>query len=106
MPHPDEFRELTAGYLGGRISRRHFLERAAKLGVSTALLGRILPAAFAAEGNLVDSAPEAPHESPITKERIEFLKKKPFKGTTVSVMVLKATVGDGLKYYTKLWEEE
>jgi multiple sugar transport system substrate-binding protein len=107
MPaHPDEFRELTAGYLGGRISRRSFLERATKLGISTALLGRILPTAFAAEGNLVDSAPEAPYESPITKERIEFLKNKPFKGTTISVMVLKATVGDGLKYHTKHWEEE
>ena len=55
---------------------------------------------------MVDSAPEAPNESPITKERIEYLKKKPYKGTTINVLVLKATVGDGLKYWVPKWEEE
>jgi len=55
---------------------------------------------------MVESAPEAPNESPITKERIEFLKSKPYKGQTINVMVPKVTVGDGLKYWVPLWEEE
>ena len=54
----------------------------------------------------MDSAPEAPYKSPITKERVEFMKTKPYKGTTINVMVLKATVGDGLKYHVPHWEEE
>ncbi|MGA7127223.1 MAG: extracellular solute-binding protein, partial [Chthoniobacterales bacterium] len=102
----EHFKELTAAFIAGRISRRHFIHQAARLGISAALLSRILPQAYAAADNLVDSAPEAPNESPITKERIEFLKKKPYKGTTINVLVLKATVGDGLKYWVPKWEEE
>ena len=56
--------------------------------------------------HFVDSAPEAKYESPVTAERIAFLKTKPFKGKTINVMVLKATVGDGLKYHVPHWEEE
>ena len=51
--------------------------------------------AYAAEGNLLDSSPDYPNEAPITKERIEFLKTKPYKGQTINVLVFKATVGDG-----------
>jgi multiple sugar transport system substrate-binding protein len=102
----EHFKELTAAFIAGRISRRHFIHQAARLGISAALLSRILPQAFAAGDNLVDSAPDAPNESPITKERIEYLKKKPYKGTTINVLVLKATVGDGLKYWVPKWEEE
>jgi multiple sugar transport system substrate-binding protein len=65
-----------------------------------------MPHAFAAAGTLVDSDSSVPHEAPVTKERIEFLKSKPYKGTTINVLVLKATVGDGLKHYTRLWQEE
>src|SRR5215831_21270285 len=102
----EEFKELVAGYFHGRITRRHFIQRAAKLGISAALLSRILPPTYATGENLVESAPEAPNESPITKERIEHLKKKPYKGQTINVLVLKATVGDGLKYWVPKWEEE
>ena len=102
----DAFRELAAGYFQGRITRRRFIQQATKLGISTALLGRMLPATYAAGANLVDSSPEAPNESPITKERIEFLKTKPYKGTTINVLVLKATVGDCLKYHAPKWSEE
>jgi hypothetical protein len=102
----EHFKELTAAFIAGRISRRHFIHQAARLGISAALLSRILPQAFAAGENLVDSAPDAPNESPITKERIEFLKKKPYKGITINVLVLKATVGDCLKYWVPKWEEE
>jgi hypothetical protein len=62
----ERFEELSAGFLAGRISRRHFIQQAAKLGISAALLRRMSPTAFAAGENLVDSAPEAPYESPIT----------------------------------------
>ena len=104
--HEDEFRELAAGYFQGRITRRRFIQQATKLGISAALLSRIAPSAFAADANLVDSSPEVPDEAPITKERVEFLKSKPYKGTTINVMVLKATVGDGLKYHAPRWEKQ
>src|SRR5215469_14916831 len=100
-----EFKELVAGYFGGRITRRRFIQQAAKLGISAALLSRIVPATYAAGENLVDSAPESPNESPITKERIEFLKSKPYKGVTINVLVLKATVGDCLKYHAPKWSD-
>ena len=102
----ENFKELTIGFFEGRISRRHFIRQATRLGISIAVLNRLAPYAFAAGENLVDSDPSVPHEAPVTKERIEFLKSKPYKGTTIDVLVLKATVGDGLKYYTKLWQEE
>ena len=104
--HEDEFRELAAGYFQGRITRRRFIQQATKLGISAALLSRMVPATYAAGENLVDSSPEAPNESPITKERIEFLKTKPYKGTTINVLVLKATVGDCVKYHAPKWAEE
>ena len=102
----DEFRELTAGFFQGRITRRRFIQQATKLGISAALLSRMVPATYAAGENLVDSSPEAPNESPITKERIEFLKTKPYKGTTINVLVAKLTVGDCVKYYAPKWAEE
>jgi hypothetical protein len=96
----NEFEKLSAGYLAGRISRRRFIGQAAKLGISAALLSRIVSfKASAAESNLLDSSPDYPNEAPITKERIEFLKTKPYKGQTINILVLKATVGDGLKYW-------
>ena len=83
------FEELSAGYLAGRISRRHFIGQAAKLGISAALLSRIVSfRADAAEGNLLDSYPDFPNESPITKERVEFLKTKPYKGQTINVITI------------------
>ena len=102
----EEFKELVAGYFQGRITRRRFIQQAAKLGISAALLSRILPPTYAAGENLVESAPEAPNESPITKERIEFLKSKPYKGVTINVLVTKLTVGDCVKYYAPKWAEE
>lgn len=102
----EEFKKLAAGYFQGRITRRRFIRKATKLGISAALLSRIIPATYPAGENLVESAPEAPNESPITKERIEFLKSKPYKGTTINALVLKATVGECLKYHVPKWEEE
>jgi multiple sugar transport system substrate-binding protein len=104
--HEDEFRELAAGYFQGRITRRRFIQQATKLGISAALLSRMAPSAFAADANLLDSSPEVPGEAPITKERVEFLKSKPYKGTTINVMVAKLTVGDGLKYHVPRWEKQ
>ena len=43
---------------------------------------------------------------PLQKSGSSSLKSKPYKGTTIDVMVAKTTVGDGLKYWTKLWQEE
>src|SRR5258708_38238959 len=102
----EHFKELTAAFLAGRISRRRFIHQAASLGISAALLSRVFPQAFAAGYNLVDSAPEAPNDSPITKERIEFLKKKPYKDTTINVLQLKATAADGIKYCAPKCEQE
>jgi hypothetical protein len=59
--HEDEFRELAAGYFQGRITRRRFIQQATKLGISAALLSRMVPATYAAGENLVDSSPESPN---------------------------------------------
>jgi multiple sugar transport system substrate-binding protein len=102
----ENLEELFAGFSAGRISRRHFVAQAAKLGISAALLSRIVSSrGFAADSNLVDSSPDYPNESPITKERISFLKTKPYKGQTINVMVLKSGLGDCLKYWVPKWEE-
>ena len=100
----EKLEHLVHGYLNGKIGRREFVLGGLQLGLSLAVLTRLTAPARAT--NLVESASEAPYESPITKERIDFLKTKPFKGTTINVMVLKATVGDGLKYHVPHWEEE
>ena len=103
----EHFEELTARFLRGRINRRRFIGRAARLGISAALLSGIVSSRTdAAEGNLLDSSPDYPNEAPITKERIAFLKNKPYKGETINVLVPKGPVGDGLKHWVPLWEEE
>ena len=98
----DGFGELANRYLRGKIGRREFIAGGMQLGLSLAVLSRLSRPAWAA--NLMDSAPESPYESPITAERVAFLKTKPFKGKTINVMVLKATVGDGVKYHVPHWE--
>ena len=62
--------------------------------------------ARAAPAGLLQSAPEAPYESPITPERVAFLKTKPYKGKTINLLVEKGSVGDGLQYHVPHWEEE
>ena len=69
-------------------------------------VNRMVPVSFAADDDLVDSSPLAPNESPITKERIEYLKSKPYKDTTINVMVLRSAVGDCVEYHAPRWEEE
>jgi multiple sugar transport system substrate-binding protein len=101
----DKFSELAHSYVNGGMGRREFMLRGMQLGLSATILARLTGPARAA-GNLMEQAPEAPFESPITPERVAFLKTKPYKGTTINVMVLKATVGDGLKYHVPHWEEE
>src|SRR5215475_683887 len=101
----DRFKELACDYLKGRIGRRRFITLAAQLGFSASILARMTRPAVAA-GALMQSSPDAPYESPIRQERVDFIKSKPFKGTTINVMVLKATVGDGLKYHVAHWAEE
>jgi multiple sugar transport system substrate-binding protein len=102
----EEFKQLAAGFLERKITRRRFLRRAAQLGFSAALLSRMVPVSLAANDDLVDSSPLAPNESPITKERIEYLKSKPYKDTTINVMVLRSAVGDCVEYHAPRWEEE
>src|SRR5579872_5247979 len=100
-----KFGEVVRDYVRGAISRRQFIVRGAQLGLSAAVLAKLTRPSRAA-ANLVDSDPASPYESPITPERVAFLKTKPYKGTTINVMVLKATVGDGLKYHVPHWEQE
>ncbi len=45
-------------------------------------------------------------KSPIRPERVAFLKTKPFRGKTINVLILKGSVGAGLKYHIPHWEEE
>lgn len=107
MAHREDagaFESLIDGYLRGKIGRRDFIHKGAQLGLSVGFLAQLTAPARAAE--LMDSAKDAPYESPITAERAAFLKTKPYKGKTINVMALKSTVGDGLKYHVPHWEEE
>lgn len=109
MQHDDnsnEFKSLAKDYFAGRLSRRSFLSKSAELGFSTALLSSIVPAAFAQDSGMLDSAKVAPYESPITKERVEFLKKKPYEGVELNVLAINATVGQSLRYHAKRWSKQ
>src|SRR5260221_8920992 len=75
----EEFKNLTTGFFQGKITRRRFIRRAAQFGFSAALLSRMVPDSFAANDNLLDSSPLALNESPVTKERVEYLKSKPYR---------------------------
>jgi multiple sugar transport system substrate-binding protein len=100
----EKFGSAVRDYLRGRINRRQFVVRGAQFGLSAAVLAKLTEPTRAA-ANLIPSDPASPFESPITPERVAFLKTKPYKGTTINVMVLKATVGDGVKYHVPHWEE-
>jgi multiple sugar transport system substrate-binding protein len=102
----EELNELVTAFFEGRMSRRRFIYRATQLGLSAALLSRIVPAAFAAGDNFLESSPVAPNESPITRERVEYLKSKPYKDTTINVMVIRSAVGDCVEYHAPRWEEQ
>lgn len=102
----EEFNQLVTAFVQGKITRRRFIYRAAQFGLSTALVNRIVPASFAADDDLLESSPVAPNESPITRERVEYLKSKPYKDTTINVMLLRSAVGDCVEYHAPRWEEE
>jgi len=102
----EEFRKLAGRFFEGKITRRRFIQRSAKLGLSAVLLSRLASMPYALTGNLVDSSPLAPNESPVTKDRIEYLKSKPYKDVTINVMALRSAVGDCLEYHAPRWEEE
>jgi multiple sugar transport system substrate-binding protein len=102
----EEFNELVTAFFQGRMSRRRFIQRAAQLGLSAALVSKTVSASFAASDNLLESSPVAPNESPITRERVEYLKSKPYKNNTINVMVLRSAVGDCVEYHAPRWEEE
>ena len=102
----EEFNELVTAFFQGRMTRRRFIHRAAQLGLSAALVSRIVPASFAADDDFLESSPVAPNESPITRERVDYLKSKPYKNTTINVMVLRSAVGDCVEYHAPRWEEE
>jgi multiple sugar transport system substrate-binding protein len=102
----EDFRDSTGADPENKISRRRFVRRAAQIGLSAALLSRLVPASRAANNNLVDSSPLAPNESPVSQERIEYLKSKPYKDVFINVMALRDAVGNCLEYHTSRWEEQ
>jgi multiple sugar transport system substrate-binding protein len=102
----DEFNELAASLYQGKITRRRFIEQAVKLGFSAALITRTASNATAANDNFVDSSPFAPNESPITTQRVEYLKSKPYQDMTIDVMVIRSAVGNCVEYHAPRWEEE
>ncbi len=100
----DKLNGLLRDYLRGNIDRRRLLILGAQAGLSVSALSWLTRPARAA--NLIDSDPIAPFESPITPERVAFLKTKPYKGQTINVMVAKITVGDCVKWHAPHWEDE
>jgi len=99
----DPLSGLLRDYLRGAIDRRRLLVLGAQAGLSVSALGWLTRSAQAA--NLIDSDPVSPFESPISPERVAFLKTKPYKGQTINVMVCKITVGDCVKWHAPHWEE-
>lgn len=99
----DKLNGLLRDYLRGKIGRRQFLILGAQAGLSVSALSWLTRPARAA--NLIDSDPVSPYESPITPERVAFLKTKPYKGQTINVLVCKITVGDCVKWHAPHWEE-
>src|ERR1700730_2953955 len=83
----EEINELATLFFRARMTRRRFIRRAAQFGLSAALLSRIAPAAFAAGDDFLESSSAAPNESPVTRERAEYLRSKPYKNATINVMV-------------------
>jgi multiple sugar transport system substrate-binding protein len=65
-----------------------------------------VPSSFAAGDDFLESSPLASNESPITRERVEYLQSKPYKNTTINVMVIRSAVGDCVEYHAPRWEEE
>src|SRR6478609_2360564 len=102
----EEFNELVTLFFKGRMTRRRFIRRAAQLGLSAALLSQLAPAALAAGDDILESSPAAPNESPITRERVDYLQSNPYKNTTINVMVIRSAVGDCVEYHAPRWEEE
>jgi multiple sugar transport system substrate-binding protein len=99
----EKFNDLMRDYLRGKIDRRRLLILGAQAGLSASALGWLTRPARAA--NLIERDPVSPYESPITPERVAFLKTKPYKGETINVMVCKITVGDCVKWHAPHWEE-
>ena len=85
------------------LSRRDLMRATGAVAAASALPLRRGYAAT--DSGLLDSAPEAPYESPITPERVAFLKTKPYKGKTINLLVEKGSVGEGLKHHVPHWEE-
>jgi multiple sugar transport system substrate-binding protein len=102
----EECRKLAAEFFQGKITRRRFIHESAKLGFSAALFSRLASVSYSASTNLLDSSPLAPNESPVTKEREEYLKSQPYKDITINVMALRSAVGDCLEYHAPRWEEQ
>jgi multiple sugar transport system substrate-binding protein len=107
QPNSEEkCRKLAAEFFQGKITRRRFIHQSARLGLSAALFSRLASVSYSASGNLMDSSPLAPNESPVTKEREEYLKSNPYKDITINVMALRSAVGDCLEYHAPRWEEQ
>ena len=105
MPHPrdsEEFKTVAEDGFGGRIDRRCLLQHAVLLGVSTAVPGRLVRRAEAADPDLLPHDPISPGESPLTRQRVAYLKTKPYQGITVNSMSVKAAVGDYAKCHAHI----
>jgi ABC-type glycerol-3-phosphate transport system substrate-binding protein len=74
--------------------------------LSAALVSQLASVTFAAGDDFLESSPAAPNESPITRERAEYLQSKPYKNTTINVMVIRSAIGDCVEYHAPKWEEE
>jgi multiple sugar transport system substrate-binding protein len=102
----EEFNELVTLFFQGRMTRRRFIRRAAQLGLSAALVRQLASVSFASGDDILESSPAAPNESPLTRERVDYLRSNPYKNTTISVMVIRSAVGDCVEYHAPRWEEE
>ena len=102
----EEFNELVTLFFQGRMTRRRFLRAQHSSDCPQHSLSRVVSSSFAVIDDLLDSSPVALNESPITRERVEYLQSNPYKNTTINVMVLRSAVGDCVEYHAPRWEEE
>ena len=90
-----------------RVTRRGFL-KIAGAGAAAVGAGRGLASSGgrALGTELLTTTAVAPYESPVTPERVAFLRGRPYRNVALNVMLVKAAIGTCVKYHIFRWGQE